>query len=104
MIVDATVNAGRFWRGSSRRVLGMDIESRYSPRLVGDNTAMPFRSDAIDVLVYDPPHVPNQGRDKKKDFRRRFGLGLKSAVENGVQYALAAPYPDPSQVDEDVYA
>ena len=22
----------------------------------------------------------------------------------GVQYALAAPYPDPSQVDEDVYA
>jgi hypothetical protein len=83
LIVDATVNTGRFWRGSRRRVLGMDIESRYAPSLVGDNMAMPFRSDAIDVLVYDPPHVPNQGRDRAKDFTRRFGLGLKSAVENG---------------------
>jgi len=83
LIVDATVNAGRFWRGSSHRVLGMDIEPRYAPNLVGDNMAMPFRSDAIDVLVYDPPHVPNQGRDRAKDFTRRFGLGLKSAVENG---------------------
>ena len=82
-IVDVTVNAGRFWRGSHRRVLGMDVDARYSPSLVGDNMVMPFRSDAIDVLVYDPPHVPNQGRDRTKDFTRRFGLGLKSAVENG---------------------
>jgi hypothetical protein len=83
LIVDATVNAGRFWRGSARRVLGMDIEPRYAPSLVGDNMVMPFRAEAIDVLVYDPPHVPNQGRDRAKDFTRRFGLGLKSAVENG---------------------
>ena len=27
-----------------------------------------------------------------------------SFIDSGVQYALAAPYPDPSQVDEDVYA
>ena len=82
-IVDVTVNVGRFWRGSRRRVLGMDIESRYSPSLIGDNMTMPFRAEAIDVLVYDPPHVPNQGRDREKDFTHRFGLGLKSAVENG---------------------
>jgi hypothetical protein len=82
-IVDVTVNAGRFWRGSRRRVLGMDIERRHAPHVVGDNLAMPFRADAIDVLVYDPPHVPNQGRDRAKDFRRRFGLGLKSSADNG---------------------
>jgi TPP-dependent pyruvate/acetoin dehydrogenase alpha subunit len=29
---------------------------------------------------------------------------VKSEIDNGVQYALAAPYPDVSQVGEDVYA
>jgi len=27
-ILDATVNGGRFWRGSNRRVIGIDIEAR----------------------------------------------------------------------------
>ena len=27
-ILDATVNAGRFWRGSQRPVIGLDINSR----------------------------------------------------------------------------
>jgi pyruvate dehydrogenase E1 component alpha subunit len=30
--------------------------------------------------------------------------GVKSEVESGVQFAIDAPYPDPSQVTEDVYA
>ena len=34
----------------------------------------------------------------------RIQTDVKSEIDNGVQYALAAPYPDPSQVDEDVYA
>jgi len=29
---------------------------------------------------------------------------VKSEVENGVQFALAAPYPSPDKVDQDVYA
>jgi len=29
---------------------------------------------------------------------------VKAEIEHGVQYALAAPYPAPGQVDEDVYA
>jgi hypothetical protein len=29
---------------------------------------------------------------------------VKAEIDSGVQYALAAPYPDVSQVDEDVYA
>jgi hypothetical protein len=39
-ILDATVNGGRFWRDSKRPVIGLDIESRHRPSLVGDNTAM----------------------------------------------------------------
>jgi pyruvate dehydrogenase E1 component alpha subunit len=34
----------------------------------------------------------------------RIQADVKTEIDNGVQYALAAPYPDPSQVDEDVYA
>jgi SAM-dependent methyltransferase len=86
-ILDATVNAGRFWRGSNRRVIGLDVEMRYRPNIVGDNMHMPFRDESIDVVVYDPPHVPNQGRDRLKDFNTRFGLGLKSPAENGYNFS-----------------
>src|SRR5262249_23265379 len=65
-ILDATVNFGRSWRGRKRPVTGMDIDPRYNPDVVGDNTAMPFDNASFDVVVYDPPHIPNQGKDKKK--------------------------------------
>ena len=90
-ILDATVNGGRFWRGSARPVVGMDIEAGHRPTIVGDNARMPFRDRAFDVVVYDPPHIPNQGRDISKDFNTRFGLVLRSAKENG--YTLSHTYP-----------
>ena len=34
----------------------------------------------------------------------RIHADVKTEIDSGVQYALAAPYPDASQVDEDVYA
>lgn len=90
-ILDATINGGRFWRGSKRHVIGLDIERAHKPAIAGDNGAMPFRDDAFDVIVYDPPHIPNQGRDKSKDFNTRFGLGGRSAKEHG--YSFAHTYP-----------
>src|SRR4051812_7553493 len=67
LILDATVNAGRFWRGTSRPVIGLDIDTRHRPAVVGDNRRLPFRGECMDVVLYDPPHVPNQGRDQQKD-------------------------------------
>ena len=81
-ILDATVNGGRFWRGSSRPVYGLDIEVSHRPHIAADNTRMPFRDDAFDVVVYDPPHIPNQGKDNEKDFNVRFGLVVRSPKEN----------------------
>jgi len=43
LILDAAINGGRFWRGSKRPVLGMDIEILHRPDVVADKTAMPFR-------------------------------------------------------------
>lgn len=86
-ILDATVNAGRFWRGSQRPVIGLDINPRYRPHIVGDNLHMPFRDGIFDVVVYDPPHIPNQGKDRSKDFNTRFGLVLKSTAAQGYNFS-----------------
>ena len=90
-ILDATINGGRFWRNSKRKVVGLDIDPKHRPTVVADNTVMPFRDAAFDVVVYDPPHIPNQGRDQSKDFSRRFGLGERSAKEHG--YTFTHTYP-----------
>jgi len=91
LILDATVNGGRIWRGTNRKVIGLDIEPAYRPSIIGDNTAMPFGDGAFEVVIYDPPHIPNQGRDKQKDFTARFGLGMRSAREQGYNFAHLYP-------------
>ena len=91
MILDATVNGGRFWRGSRRKVVGVDIDYKHRPTVVADNASMPFGPDTMDVVVYDPPHIPNQGRDRSKDFNKRFGLGERSSKAHG--YTFAHTYP-----------
>jgi SAM-dependent methyltransferase len=91
LILDATVNAGRFWRGSNRPVVGLDIDPQHEPDVVGDNRDMPFLDGAFDVVVYDPPHIPNQGKDKTKDFNTRFGLVMKSSRETN--YSFSHLYP-----------
>jgi SAM-dependent methyltransferase len=91
LILDATVNAGRFWRGSKRKIVGIDIEAQHSPDVVADNGLMPFKDTCFDVVVYDPPHVPNQGKDRSKDFNSRFGLVLKSPAANGYNFSHLYP-------------
>src|ERR1700704_4920521 len=39
-ILDSTFNAGRFWKGSSRRIVSMDIDPQHKPTIVGDNRQM----------------------------------------------------------------
>ncbi len=93
-ILDASVNSGRFWRGVGEwKPVGLDINPRFRPTVVGDNMAMPFRDRCFDVVVYDPPHIPNQGRDRQKDFNVRFGLVLKSSRDNGYNFShLFSPF------------
>jgi hypothetical protein len=91
MILDSTVNEGRFWRGTRRKIIGLDIEVKFKPTVAGSNMAMPFANDSFDVVIYDPPHIPNQGQDNEKDFSTRFGLVIKSSKENG--YNLSHLYP-----------
>ena len=50
-----------------------------------------FGDGTLDVIVYDPPHIPNQGKDNKKDFGSRFGLVLRSSKEN--HYTFTHTFP-----------
>jgi hypothetical protein len=90
-ILDATVNGGRFWRDTKRKIVGLDIASTHRPSVVGSNTQMPFADRRFDVVVYDPPHVPNQGKDDQKDFTVRFGLGERSPKEHGYNFSYLYP-------------
>lgn len=83
-ILDATYNAGRFWKGSTRTVVSMDIDPQYKTDFVCDNRRMPgVPSKHFGVVVYDPPHVGPQGRDKSK---KRFDVDFGATVACGKQH------------------
>ena len=92
-ILDATYNTGRIWRDSTRPVTSMDIDPQYAPDIVADNREMPgVRDESFAVVVYDPPHVGPQGRDKS---RKRFDVDFGATVECGKEqdWTLSYLYP-----------
>lgn len=92
-ILDATHNVGRFWRGSTREVVSMDIDPRHEPMILGDNRVMDGVPDAhYGIVVYDPPHVGPQGRDKSsKRFDIDFGATMPCGAGEG--WTLSYLYP-----------
>lgn len=89
-ILDATYNTGRFWRGSKRRVVSMDIDPRTKPMIVADNRIMDGVADKeFGTVVFDPPHVGPQGRDKSV---KRFDVDFGATVECGKQHGWTLSY------------
>jgi len=89
-ILDATYGTGRFWKGTSREVTSLDIDSRREPDYVADNRDMPFEDESFDVVVYDPPHLGSQGRSRSKKYQN-FGLNFEALKAQG--YSLSYLYP-----------
>jgi hypothetical protein len=80
-ILDATYNAGRFWKSSKREVVSMDIDPAHKPMILGDNRKMKdVPSSHFGTVIYDPPHVGPQGRDKS---RKRFDVDFGAKIECG---------------------
>ncbi len=103
-ILDATYNTGRFWSRSARNVWSMDIDPKHEPRIVADNREMVglntrtgetdyrVRTSSFGTVVYDPPHVGPQGRDKSvKRFDVDFGATMPCGKEHG--WTLSYLYP-----------
>lgn len=92
-ILDATYNTGKMWRKTTARPCSMDIDPRYPVDRRCDNREMPGVSDrSFDIVVYDPPHVGDNGRDKSvKDFDGMYGCNIPALKAEG--YTLSFLYP-----------
>lgn len=92
-ILDSTFNAGRMWNGSTRKVVSMDIDPQHKPTILGDNREMKGVADqSFNTVVFDPPHVGPQGRDKSvKRFDVDFGATMECGKEHG--WSLSYLYP-----------
>lgn len=89
-ILDSTHNVGRFWHGSTRDVVSMDIDPQHKPMIVGDNRVMAGVPSAhFGAVVYDPPHVGPQGRDKSS---KRFDIDFGAHVECGKEHGWSLSY------------
>lgn len=92
-ILDATFNAGKMWKGTGIRPVTMDMDPQYGTDYVCDNQVMPGVPDYhFGVVVYDPPHCGDNGRDKStKNFDGIYGCNQTCLKEQG--YTLSHLYP-----------
>ena len=86
-ILDATVNSGKFWKNSSRKIIGLDINTKYRPSICGDNRLMPFKSEAFDLVVGTSK---NDATDVKLS-RSRGSRGSRAGAGVGVFGVLRLP-------------
>ena len=97
-ILDATYNTGRVWNGSKREIVSMDIDPQYGTDIVADNRKMPgVEDDSYAVVVYDPPHVGPQGRDKSS---KRFDVDFGATVECGKEHGWTLSYLYPPFLEQ----
>ena len=82
-----TYGSGSFWRGTDTglAVTGIDINPQRARDVCADFTRLPFRDDAFDVAIFDPPYHTDMGRGKASVMGSRFGayrsmLELETAV------------------------
>jgi hypothetical protein len=65
IIFDATFGKGNFWK-HHHAPPGLDSNPQRKAPILGSYLELPLRSTCIDVLIYDPPHIPDGGRPRPK--------------------------------------
>lgn len=88
LVVDVTYGKGNFW--TVFRPQNLVAHDKF----VGDGVdfrELPELDESVDVVVFDPPHMPQGGRENPsaKDFLDRYGLydGPKTKAEVDLLYA-----------------
>lgn len=86
VIVDTTANSRKMWRGTTLKdkVFFLDIDKEMKPNVVADFFAMPLKDNSVDVLVWDPPHLPSAAGTEKslKPFVKNYGLSKTVGGDN----------------------
>lgn len=77
-ILDCTHNTGKMWVGSNadKRLTTMDIDSSYKVDFYGDFKCLTsyFGKNAFDVIVFDPPHLPNASEGASGIYESHYGI------------------------------
>src|SRR5688572_23276653 len=76
VILDVTHNTGKMWKGLDYPVIRLDQAAGLPVDTRGDFGRLPFRSQIFDVLVFDPPHLPNHAASKNSSliFKKNYGI------------------------------
>jgi len=94
IIIDVCCNERRMWKGSEwgSRVMYYDKDITMKPDVVARWDALPNKDRSVDVLVYDPPHLPLAAASEKslQRYGQDYGLGFSVKASN-VQ-ALFLPF------------
>lgn len=94
LVVDATANSRKMWRGVEHacRVVHLDVDPKFSPDVVGDFLRLPVRGGAVDVLVWDPPHLPVAAGSERSHKGMKSDYGLARSVHGDNVAAYFAPF------------
>ena len=86
--------------GHAKAVVGAGASARIAQPKRTPGEVLEALADPLQTLA---GRLTAQGLADPSVFERIL-TDVKTEIDAGVQYALAAPYPEPSEVDQDVYA
>lgn len=83
VVLDVTANRRRMWEGVtwSGPVSYADIDPAMAPDVVADFRALPYPAASVDVLIFDPPHLPAAGGSAASDVQMREDYGLERSLK-----------------------
>ena len=85
-VLDVTANTRRMWKGVNWNgpITFSDIDPSVEPDLVCDFRQLSVQTESIDVLIFDPPHLPAAAASPKslKPFVKREGLAFAPKGNN----------------------
>jgi hypothetical protein len=89
-VLDVTANRRRMWKGvvHSGEILFGDIDPEMEPDIICDFRDVPMQSASVDVIVFDPPHLPVAAASaaSDQDFVGRYGLAQSFKADNIAEY------------------
>lgn len=85
-IIDVCCNKRRMWKGSvwADKIKYYDKNPEMLPDVVANWSNLPDVSKSVDVLIYDPPHLPDAAASKNslKRYATDYGLGGVTKQDN----------------------
>ena len=93
-VIDVCCNARRMWRGTrtGAKVTYYDRDQAMKPDRVVEWHSMPDADGSVDVLVYDPPHLPDAAASSRSLVRYGCDYGLGKGVQADNIGELHAPF------------